>query len=161
MVNSLKDVLGLSITLISYDWIASKIFIWIRSNCINLSYRFVLLIFYGYWSHRLSNQFFCGPGSCTIHHSSENLILRVVCANRFQVLSIFFTVLLIQQHYWAFPKVIAITLPIHFILQFWYHQTLKKLVSGKYTCFSIHITIVHRSQSGVYGQNHSQIFILG
>jgi hypothetical protein len=27
MVNSLKDVLGLSITLISYDWIASKIFI--------------------------------------------------------------------------------------------------------------------------------------
>jgi hypothetical protein len=25
MVNSLKDVLGLSITLISYDWIASKI----------------------------------------------------------------------------------------------------------------------------------------
>jgi hypothetical protein len=31
MVNSLKDVLGLSITLVSYDWIVSNLFYWIYS----------------------------------------------------------------------------------------------------------------------------------
>ena len=37
MVNSLKDVLGLSITLVSYDWIASKIALFETSTGFSLA----------------------------------------------------------------------------------------------------------------------------
>jgi sterol desaturase/sphingolipid hydroxylase (fatty acid hydroxylase superfamily) len=57
MVNSLKDVLGLSITLISYDWIASKIALFeLEATVLTYLIGLLLLIFYGYWSHRLSHQ---------------------------------------------------------------------------------------------------------
>jgi sterol desaturase/sphingolipid hydroxylase (fatty acid hydroxylase superfamily) len=56
MVNSLKDVLGLSITLISYDWIASKIALFELEATV-LTYLIGCAIdFMGIGGHRLSHQ---------------------------------------------------------------------------------------------------------
>jgi hypothetical protein len=89
MVNSLKDVLGLSITLISYDWIASKIALFeLEATVLTYLIGFIAMVFYVRSPLIASNQFLWNKHAFI---TVKNLILRVVCANRFQVLSIFFT----------------------------------------------------------------------
>ena len=83
---------------------------------------FIVIDFYGYWSHRWAHNinFFWNKNS--IHHSSEEF--RLACALR-QPISNFlnlFSFLLLAVALLGVPKVvIAIVLPIHLFLQFWYH----------------------------------------
>ena len=76
MINSLKDVLGLSITLISYEWIAAKIALFeLEATVFNYLVGFIAIDFYGYWSHRLSHQINFLWNKHAIHHSSEEFNL--------------------------------------------------------------------------------------
>ena len=109
MVNSVKDVLGLSITLVSYDWIVSKIAIFhLEATVIAYLIGFIAIDFYGYWSHRLSHQINFLWNKHAIHHSSEEF--NLACALR-QPISSFvnlFTFLLIPAALLGVPsKVIA------------------------------------------------------
>lgn len=163
MVNSLKDVLGLSITLISYDWIASKIALFeLEATVLTYLIGFIAIDFYGYWSHRLSHQINFLWNKHAIHHSSEKF--NLACGLR-QPISSFvnlFTFLLIPAALLGVPaKVIAITLPIHLFLQFWYHtKHIKKIGFLENILVSPSHHRVHHALNPEYmDKNHSQIFI--
>ncbi|MFV8376668.1 sterol desaturase family protein [Flavobacterium sp. LB1P71] len=164
MVNSVKDVLGLSITLISYDWIASKIAIFhLEPTVLAYIIGFIAIDFYGYWSHRFSHQINFLWNKHAIHHSSEEF--NLACALR-QPISSFvnlFTFLLIPAALLGVPsKVIAITLPIHLFLQFWYHtKHIKKIGFLENILVSPSHHRVHHAINPEYmDKNHSQIFII-
>jgi sterol desaturase/sphingolipid hydroxylase (fatty acid hydroxylase superfamily) len=164
MVNSVKDVLGLSITLISYDWIASKIAIFhLEATIFAYIMGFIAIDFYGYWSHRFSHQINFLWNKHAIHHSSEEF--NLACALR-QPISSFvnlFTFLLIPAALLGVPsKVIAVTLPIHLFLQFWYHtKHIKKIGFLENILVSPSHHRVHHAINPEYmDKNHSQIFII-
>ena len=164
MINSLKDVLGLSITLVSYGWIVSKIaFFDLQANFITYCIGFIAIDFYGYWSHRFSHQINFLWNKHAIHHSSEEF--NLACALR-QPISSFvnlFTFLLIPAALLGVPsKVIAITLPIHLFLQFWYHtKHIKKIGFLENILVSPSHHRVHHAINPEYmDKNHSQIFII-
>ena len=164
MVNSVKDVLGLSITLISYDWIASKIAIFhLDATVMAYIIGFIAIDFYGYWSHRLSHQINFLWNKHAIHHSSEEF--NLACALRQPVSSFvnLFTFLLIPAAFLGVPsKVIAITLPIHLFLQFWYHtKHIKKIgFLEKILVSPSHHRVHHAINPEYMDKNHSQIFII-
>ncbi len=163
MLNTVKDVLGLSLTLISYEFIVSKIALFhLEATPITYLIGFVAIDFYGYWSHRLSHQINFLWNKHAIHHSSEEFNLS--CALR-QPISSFvnlFTFLLIPAALLGVPaKVIAITLPIHLFLQFWYHtKHIKKIGFLENILVSPSHHRVHHAINPEYmDKNHSQIFI--
>lgn len=164
MVNSLKDVLGLSITLVSYDWIVSKIALFnLETSFLTYFIGFIAIDFYGYWSHRLSHQINFLWNKHAIHHSSEEF--NLACALRQPVSSFvnLFTFLLIPAALLGVPsKVIAITLPIHLFLQFWYHtKHIKKIGFLEHILVSPSHHRVHHAINPEYmDKNHSQIFII-
>jgi sterol desaturase/sphingolipid hydroxylase (fatty acid hydroxylase superfamily) len=164
MVNSVKDVLGLSITLISYDWIASKIAIFdLEATIFTYLIGFIAIDFYGYWSHRFSHQINFLWNKHAIHHSSEEF--NLACALRQPVSSFvnLFTFLLIPAALLGVPsKVIAITLPIHLFLQFWYHtKHIKRIGFLENILVSPSHHRVHHAINPEYmDKNHSQIFII-
>lgn len=164
MVNSVKDVLGISVTLVSYDWMVSKIAIFhLEANILTYVIGFIVIDFYGYWSHRLSHQINFLWNKHAIHHSSEEFDLA--CALR-QTVSSFvnlFTFLLIPAALIGVPaKVIAITIPIHLFLQFWYHtKHIKKIgFLEKILVSPSHHRVHHAINPEYLDKNHSQIFII-
>lgn len=164
MVNSLKDVLGLSITLVSYDWIVSKIsLVDLQTTFLTYFIGFITIDFYGYWNHRLSHQINFLWNKHAIHHSSEEF--NLACALRQPVSSFvnLFTFLLIPAALLGVPsRVIAIILPIHLFLQFWYHtRHIKKIGFLENILVSPSHHRVHHAINPEYiDKNHSQIFII-
>ena len=163
IINSLKDVLGLSVTLLSYDWMVNRIALFHQEpNLIAYIIGFIAIDFYGYWSHRLAHQINFLWNKHAIHHSSEEFNLS--CALR-QTISSFvnlFTFLLIPAAVLGVPaKVIAITLPIHLFLQFWYHtKHIKKMgVLEKIIVTPSHHRVHHAINPEYMDKNHGQIFI--
>jgi sterol desaturase/sphingolipid hydroxylase (fatty acid hydroxylase superfamily) len=164
MVNSLKDVLGLSITLISYDWLVSKIAIFhLEATILAYIIGFIAIDFYGYWGHRWAHQINFLWNKHAIHHSSEEF--NLACALR-QTVSSFvnlFTFLLIPAALLGVPaKVIAITLPIQLFLQFWYHtKHIKKMgFLENILVTPSHHRVHHAINPEYMDKNHSQIFII-
>ena len=163
ITNAVKDVLGLSITFISYEWIVSKIAIYhIENTMLTYIIAFIVIDFYGYWTHRLAHQVNFFWNKHAIHHSSEEF--NLACALRQTVSSFInlFTFLLIPAALIGVPaQVIAITLPIQLFLQFWYHtKHIKKLGFVEHILVTPSHHRVHHAINPQYlDKNHSQIFI--
>jgi len=164
MTNSVKDVLGISISLISYGWLVSKIAVFhLEANVLAYSIGFIAIDFYGYWTHRLSHQVNFLWNQHAIHHSSEEF--NLACALRQSVSSFvkLFTFLLIPAALLGVPAVvIAVTLPIQLFLQFWYHtQHIKKMgILEKILVTPSHHRVHHAINPEYMDKNHSQIFII-
>ncbi len=81
LTNSVKDVLGISISILTYEWMVSKWALFTIENTI-LTYfiAFFVIDFYGYWSHRWAHQINFFWNKHAIHHSSEEFNLP--CALR-------------------------------------------------------------------------------
>lgn len=164
MTNSVKDVLGLSVTLISYEWLESKIAIFHQeANILTYLIAFVSIDFYGYWTHRLAHQINFLWNQHAIHHSSEEF--NLACALRQSISSFvkIFTFILIPAALLGVPVVvIAITFPIQLFLQFWYHtQHIKKLgFLEKILVTPSHHRVHHAINPEYMDKNHSQIFII-
>ena len=163
MVNSLKDVLGLSISLLSYEWMSIHLALFQQEVSIaSILIAFIVIDFYGYWSHRLSHQINFLWNKHAIHHSSEEFNLS--CALRQSISSFvnLFTFLLLPAAIVGVPaKVIAITLPIHLFLQFWYHtKHIKKMgILEKIIVTPSHHRVHHAINPEYMDKNHGQIFI--
>ena len=164
MTNSVKDVLGLSITFISYDWMLSKLgFFHLEANALTYIIAFIVIDFHGYWGHRLAHQINLFWNKHAIHHSSEEF--NLACALR-QSISNFvnlFTFFLLPAALLGVPsKVIVITLPIQLFLQFWYHTTyIKKLgFLEKILVTPSHHRVHHAINPEYMDKNLSQIFII-
>ena len=164
MINSVKDVLGLSITLVSYEWIVSNIALFdLKATFFTYLIGFVAIDFYGYWNHKFSHQINFLWNKHAIHHSSEEF--NLACALRQPVSSFvnLFTFLLLPAALLGVPsKVIAITLPIHLFLQFWYHtKHIKKIgFLEKILVSPSHHRVHHAINKEYMDKNHSQIFII-
>ena len=163
IINSLKDVLGLSVTLLSYEWMSQHLALFQQEITItSIIIAFIAIDFYGYWSHRLAHQINFLWNKHAIHHSSEEFNLS--CALRQSISSFvnLFTFLLIPAAVLGVPaKVIAITLPIHLFLQFWYHtKHIKKLgFLEQIIVTPSHHRVHHAINPEYMDKNHGQIFI--
>jgi len=163
IINSLKDVLGLSVTLLSYEWMSQHLALFQQEITItSIIIAFIAIDFYGYWSHRLAHQINFLWNKHAIHHSSEEFNLS--CALRQSISSFvnLFTFLLIPAALLGVPaKVIAITLPIHLFLQFWYHtKHIKKLgFLEQIIVTPSHHRVHHAINPEYMDKNHGQIFI--
>ncbi len=164
ITNAVKDVLGLSITFISYEWLVSKVAILhVESTVFAYIIAFIVIDFYGYWTHRLAHQINFFWNKHAIHHSSEEF--NLACALR-QTVSSFvnlFIILLIPAALLGVPaQVIAVTLPIQLFLQFWYHtKHIKKMgFLENILVTPSHHRVHHAINPEYMDKNHSQIFII-
>jgi sterol desaturase/sphingolipid hydroxylase (fatty acid hydroxylase superfamily) len=123
VTNSTKDVLGLSITIISYGWLERNIALYhIEATWLTYLVAFIAMDFSSYWVHRWSHHINIFWNRHIIHHSSEEF--NLACALR-QSISVFFnifTFLMIPAALLGVPaQVVAVVAPLHLFAQFWYH----------------------------------------
>ena len=123
VTNVTKDVLGLSVAIISYEWLVNHLAIThIKLTWLTYVVAFIVLDFAGYVVHLLDHKVNFFWNSHIIHHSSEEF--NLACALR-QSVSVFvrlFVILLLPAAVLGVPPaVIAIVAPLHLFAQFWYH----------------------------------------
>jgi alkylglycerol monooxygenase len=163
ITNAVKDVLGVSVSILTYEWMESKVAIFTIENTI-LTYiiAFFVIDFYGYWTHRWSHQINIFWNKHAIHHSSEEF--NLACALRQSISSFvnLFTFLLLPAAFLGVPaEVIASVLPLHLFLQFWYHtKHIGKMgILEKIIVTPSHHRVHHAINKEYLDKNHGQIFI--
>jgi len=163
MTNVLKDVMGLSVSIITYEWLVNSIaIVHLENSLLVYIIAFFVIDFYGYWSHRINHKVNFFWNQHVIHHSSEEF--NLACALRQPISTIvrFFTFLLIPAALLGVPaEVIAIVLPLHLFMQFWYHtRHIGKLGILEYIIVTPSHHRVHHAINPEYlDKNLSQIFI--
>ena len=163
VTNTTKDVLGLSIAIISYEWLVNHIAIaHIQSSWLLYVIAFIALDFSGYWVHRLAHSVNFFWNNHIVHHSSEEF--NLACALR-QSISVFvriYAVLLIPAALLGVPaKVIAIVAPLHLFAQFWYHtRHINRMGLLEYIIVTPSHHRVHHAINPIYlDKNFGQVFI--
>ena len=121
--NLLKDILGLTIIIISYPFLLSKLSLFdVENNLWVYIIAFICIDFSSYWNHRLNHKINIFWNQHVIHHSSEEF--NLACALR-QSISNFLgygALFLIPAAIFGIPhEVIGLLLPLHLFGQFWYH----------------------------------------
>lgn len=163
ITNVIKDVLGLSVSIITYGWLVQKTAIFhIENTLLVYLAAFVVIDFNGYWTHRWAHQINFFWNKHAIHHSSEEF--NLACALRQSISSWvnLFTFLLLPAALVGVPaKVIATVLPLHLFLQFWYHtKHIHKLGWLEHILVTPSHHRVHHAINPEYlDKNHGQIFI--
>lgn len=164
ITNVTKDVLGLSLVIISYAWLANKIaVIHIKPGILVYVIAFIALDFAGYWVHRIAHRYNLFWNNHIIHHSSEEF--NLACALRQSIAEIvkIFTVFLLPAALLGVPaQVIAIVAPIQLFAQFWYHtQHINKMGwLEKIIVTPSHHRVHHAINKEYIDKNFSQIFII-
>lgn len=164
ITNVVKDVLGLSFTIVSYQFLVTHLAVFhIQSTVLTYVITFIVLDFQGYWVHRWAHQINLFWNKHAIHHSSEEF--NLACALR-QSISTFvnlFTFFLIPAAIVGVPAdVIAIVAPIHLFAQFWYHtRHIGKMGFLEHIIVTPSHHRVHHAINPEYmDKNHGQIFII-
>lgn len=163
MTNVTKDVLGLSIAVISYEWLSEKLgFFQIDATWLVYVIAFFALDFAGYWTHRIAHEYNIFWNNHIIHHSSEEF--NLACALRqsiSQILKIFAVFLLPAAILGVPAEVIAIVAPLHLFAQFWYHtQHIGKMgFLEKIIVTPSHHRVHHAINPEYLDKNYGQIFI--
>jgi sterol desaturase/sphingolipid hydroxylase (fatty acid hydroxylase superfamily) len=163
VTNSTKDVLGLSIAIISYSWMVEHLTIYqVKSSWLLYVIAFLALDFAGYWVHRLAHTVNFFWNNHIVHHSSEEF--NLACALR-QSISVYFRIyafLLIPAAMFGVPQqVIAVVAPLHLFAQFWYHtQHINKMGWLEYIIVTpAHHRVHHAINPEYLDKNYGQIFI--
>ncbi|MFZ4542461.1 MAG: sterol desaturase family protein [Saprospiraceae bacterium] len=162
--NVVKDVLGLSVTILSYRYLLEHFAVFtINSTLAVFVVTFIVLDFQGYWVHRWAHKINFFWNKHAIHHSSEEF--NLACALRQSVSSFvnLFTFFLIPAALLGIPtEVIAIVGPIHLFAQFWYHtRHIGKMgFLEKIIVTPSHHRVHHAINPEYMDKNHGQIFII-
>lgn len=164
ITNVTKDVLGLSLAIISYQWMVSHWAVFkIEATWLTYLIAFIALDFSGYWVHRIAHEYNFFWNNHIIHHSSEEF--NLACALR-QSISVFvklFTFFLLPAALLGVPeKVIAITAPLHLFAQFWYHtRHINKMgILEKIIVTPSHHRVHHAMNPEYLDKNYGQILIV-
>jgi alkylglycerol monooxygenase len=163
ITNVTKDVLGLSVIVISYPWLLSKLaMINVPSGWLTYLTAFIALDFAGYWVHRIAHEYNLFWNNHIIHHSSEEF--NLACALRQSISSIvkIFAVFLVPAAALGVPaNVIAVVAPLHLFAQFWYHtRHIDKMGFLEHVIVTPSHHRVHHAINPEYlDKNYSQIFI--
>ncbi|HVZ55374.1 MAG TPA: sterol desaturase family protein [Chitinophagaceae bacterium] len=164
VTNVTKDVLGLSVAIISYGWLERHMALThVKGTWLTYLVAFLALDFAGYWTHRIQhvvNLFWNGH---IIHHSSEEF--NLACALRQSISSIVrvFVVLLLPAALLGVPQqVIAVVAPLHLFAQFWYHtRHIGKMGwLEKWLVTPSHHRVHHAINPEYIDRNYGQILIL-
>ncbi len=164
ITNVTKDVLGLSIAILSYEWMVRH---WalthIGTTWVTYLVIFVVLDLAGYTVHALQHKINFFWNAHIVHHSSEEF--NLACALR-QSISVFvklFAILLLPAALLGIDtKVIAITAPLHLFAQFWYHtRHINKMgVLEKIIVTPSHHRVHHAINAEYMDKNFGQILIV-
>jgi sterol desaturase/sphingolipid hydroxylase (fatty acid hydroxylase superfamily) len=123
MTNTVKDVLGLSISILTYTWLANHVALFhVQATWWVYLFVFIVLDFQAYWVHRWAHEINFFWNKHLIHHSSEEY--NLACALRQSISSFvnLFTFFLLPAALLGVPAIVVATLaPIHLFAQFWYH----------------------------------------
>ena len=163
VTNVTKDVLGLSLVIVSYQWMMDKIaIVHIQPGFLTYLVAFIALDFAGYWIHRIQHVFNFFWNGHIVHHSSEEF--NLACALRQSISSFvkIFIVFLLPAALLGVPdKVIAIVAPLHLFAQFWYHtQHINKMGwLEKIIVTPSHHRVHHAINKEYIDRNYGQIFI--
>ncbi len=164
ITNIVKDVLGLTIVIVSYAWLVQRVAIFeIDNNWYVYVIAFVAKDFAGYWIHRLEHTINFLWNRHIIHHSSEEFNLS--CALRQSISEVFsyVTIFLLPAALIGVPaEVIAVIAPIQLFAQFWYHTRLiNKMGWFEYIIVTPSHHRVHHAINPEYmDKNFGQIFIV-
>jgi alkylglycerol monooxygenase len=163
VTNVTKDVLGLSIVIISYGWMVNHwALMHIKATWLTYIIAFMVLDFAGYCVHRIQHEFNFFWNGHIIHHSSEEF--NLACALRQSISSIanvFFVFLLPAALLGVPDTVIAIVAPLHLFAQFWYHTIhINKMgFLEKIIVTPSHHRVHHAINPEYIDKNFSQVFI--
>jgi alkylglycerol monooxygenase len=163
VTNVTKDVLGLSLAIISYGWLVDHVALThVSASWLTFLIAFIVLDFSGYWVHRINHEYNIFWNNHIIHHSSEEF--NLACALRQSISSFvrIFTVFLLPAAFLGVPtEVIAVVGPIHLFAQFWYHtQHIKRMGWLEYLIVTPAHHRVHHAINPIYlDKNYGQIFI--
>jgi alkylglycerol monooxygenase len=163
VTNVTKDVLGLSLAIISYGWIVDHVALThVSASWLTFLIAFIVLDFSGYWVHRINHEYNIFWNNHIIHHSSEEF--NLACALRQSISSFvrIFTVFLLPAAFLGVPtEVIAVVGPVHLFAQFWYHtQHIKRMGWLEYIIVTPAHHRVHHAINPIYlDKNYGQIFI--
>jgi sterol desaturase/sphingolipid hydroxylase (fatty acid hydroxylase superfamily) len=163
MTNVTKDVLGLSVVVISYGWLLDKVaVVHVPSGWITYAVAFIALDFAGYWVHRIAHEYNLFWNNHIVHHSSEEF--NLACALRQSISSILkiFAIFLLPAAFLGVPQeVIAIVAPLHLFAQFWYHtQHIERMgFLEKIIVTPSHHRVHHAINTEYLDKNYGQIFI--
>jgi sterol desaturase/sphingolipid hydroxylase (fatty acid hydroxylase superfamily) len=163
ITNITKDVLGLSIAIISYEWMVRHFAVMqIENSIVVYLIAFVVLDHSGYWTHRINHQYNLFWNAHRIHHSSEEFDLACALRQSISAIVKLFLIFLLPAAFLGVPtKVIAIVAPLHLFAQFWYHTRhignmgiLEKIIVTP-----SHHRVHHAINPEYIDKNYSQIFI--
>jgi alkylglycerol monooxygenase len=163
MTNVTKDVLGLSVVIISYGWLLTKVaMVHVPSGWATYLIAFIALDFAGYWVHRIAHEYNLFWNNHIVHHSSEEF--NLACALRQSISSIvkIFALFLLPAAFLGVPQeVIAIVAPLHLFAQFWYHtQHIGRMgLFEKIIVTPSHHRVHHAINAEYLDKNYGQIFI--
>ncbi|NRB49093.1 MAG: sterol desaturase family protein [Saprospiraceae bacterium] len=164
ITNTIKDVLGLTVVIISYNFFVKHFAIFqIEETWALYVIGFIALDFAGYWMHRWNHTINFLWNRHIIHHSSEEFNLSCALRQSISVIFSFFNILLIPAALFGVPThVIAIIAPLHLFAQFWYHTTLiNKMGFLEYFLVTPSHHRVHHAMNEQYlDKNYGQIFIV-
>ena len=163
VTNVTKDVLGLSISILSYSWLVDRIAIYhIPVSWLTYLVAFIALDFSSYWVHRWAHHINILWNRHIVHHSSEEF--NLACALRQSISSIvkIFAVFLLPAAILGVPpQVISVVAPLHLFAQFWYHTRhigrmgfLEKIIVTP-----SHHRVHHAINPEYLDKNYGQIFI--
>ncbi len=164
LTNTIKDVLGLTLVIVSYGWFAEHLALFeISSSWLVYVLAFIGLDFAGYWVHRLSHEVNYFWNRHIVHHSSEEYNLG--CALRqsisgFVSITVFF---LIPIAFLGVPEeVVNVVAPLHLFAQYWYHTRLigKLGFLEKVIVTPSHHRVHHAINPEYLDKNLSAIFII-
>ena len=164
ITNVTKDVLGLSIAIIGYGWLADKLaIVHIENTILTYVIAFIALDFAGYWVHRLDHEYNFFWNAHIIHHSSEDFNLACALRQSISVVFRLFTIFLLPAALLGVPTmVIAVVAPLHLFAQFWYHtQHINKMgFLEKIIVTPSHHRVHHAINPEYLDKNYGQIFII-
>ena len=164
ITNTLKSLVGLSLIIISYEWMVDRIaLIEIKSTVLVYIITFIGLDFAGYWSHRFNHTVNLFWNRHIIHHSSEEFNLACALRQNVSAIVAIYFFLYIPLALIGIPaEVVAFVAPIHFFAQFWYHTRLiDKMGFLEYIIVTPSHHRVHHAINDEYlDKNYSEIFIV-
>ena len=163
VTNAVKDVLGLSISILSYAWMVNHwAFFRVEPSWGVYLFVFVVLDFQGYWVHRWAHEINFFWNKHLIHHSSEEF--NLACALRQSIASFvnLFTFFLLPAALLGVPTIVVATIaPLHLFAQFWYHtQHIGQMGFLEHIIVTPSHHRVHHAINREYlDKNYGQIFI--
>ena len=164
ITNVTKDVLGLTLVVISYGWMLDRFQVFsVGPGWPTYVVAFVALDFAGYWVHRIAHSYNLFWNNHIVHHSSEEF--NLACALRQSISSIIkvFAIFLLPAAFIGVPPaVIATIAPLHLFAQFWYHtQHINKMGWLEHVIVTpSHHRVHHAINPGYLDKNFGQIFII-